>query len=119
MTDSLKSAPTLLRTPQSRSGSIGRGTRLLNGRFELEERLGGGGMGEIFQAIELEAARLEDRRHGVPVVSMASKSTELARTTLVGDIANTSVISDLVYPAFCAVFASVRRPVSCVLSAVR
>lgn len=42
--------------------SLGPGTRLLNGKFELEQALGRGGMGAVFRGVDLEARRMLDPR---------------------------------------------------------
>lgn len=55
---------------------IGPGTRLLKGKFELGERLGGGGMGIVYQAVDTDAARLDDpnARIAIKVLSEAIHS---------------------------------------------
>lgn len=51
---------TLPRGPAGKPTLPGPGTRLLNGRFELEQCLGQGGMGMVFRALDLEAKKLKD-----------------------------------------------------------
>jgi hypothetical protein len=52
--------PAAVRSLAANIAGVGPGTRLLNDRFELEERLGRGGMAVVFRALDLEAQRLKD-----------------------------------------------------------
>ena len=80
-------AATYLRsgTPPSPSlGDIGTGSRLLNDKFELQQPLGEGGMGVVFRAIDLEAARLLDPHPylAIKVLNESIKRVPQARLAL-------------------------------------
>lgn len=80
-------AATYLRNanPQSASlGDIGTGSRLLNDKFELQQPLGEGGMGVVFRAIDLEAARLRDPHSylAIKILNESIKRVPQARLAL-------------------------------------
>lgn len=66
------------------NASIGPGTRLLNGKFELVQILGQGGMGVVYQAIDREAAQLGDPNSQIAlkVLSESIQSLPEARLAL-------------------------------------
>jgi len=61
---------------------MGPGTRLLNGRFELQRRLGAGGAGVVYQALDLEAARLKDPNPRVAIKVPGDAIQSLPETRL-------------------------------------
>ena len=70
-------------TTRAVTQTLGPGKRLLNGRFELEERLGDGGMGVVYRALDREAARLRDPTPHVALKVLTAKLRSLPDPELI------------------------------------